>query len=135
MPDVLSLRARLKQVADQEKQVYHSDKPRQYFIEWFGASDVEDLLEQFTPDTHNSGWQAEYPKFKTNSVDIDKIIKDRRAIAYMYAGKQCMSKHYDETELKLHVQGLPRMYWVLNELDQLQRTQKPGSPVWTAPED
>jgi hypothetical protein len=132
MADILELRGKLKSVAEQEKKIFQAEEPRQFFIELFPAGSVEELIKEFEPDTHNSKAQAEFQKLKKSTADIDKYIKNRRAVAYMFSGKQCVKKHYEETELTCHVMGVARMNWVLNELEQLQRTQIEGQPIFTA---
>lgn len=133
MADVLELKKSLKTVAEREREAFQANEQRQFFIELFpGADTLETLLKAFDPDTHNGEAQSEFQKLKKSMADIDKYIKDRRAVAFMYSGKQCMRKHYEETELTCHVMGVPRMNWVINELEQLQRTQIKDKSIFTA---
>ena len=134
MAKIDTLREKLQKVAEQERDVIQQGGRHQFFIELYGTSSLDEMLNDFTPDEHNSQWNTEYQKIKQNTADIDELIKNRRAVAYMYSGKQCCRRHYDETELALHVMGINRRNWMLNEFAQLEYTQKEGSPVWTAKE-
>jgi len=134
MAKIDTLQEKLKSLAEKERDVFRSKERRQFFIEWFPADNLDKLVEEFRPDEHNSEWEAEFQKLKQNTADIDKIIKNRRAVAYMYSGLKCVKKHYGENELTLHLMGYPRMNWVLNELQQLKDTQQEGQPIWAAKE-
>lgn len=134
MADINSLRGTLESVAKEEQKVFEAKAQRQSFIELSGAGSLEDFLKKFDPDTPNKTAQAEFQKIKQNTFDPDKLIKARRAVAFMYSGMLCMKRHYEENELTLHVMGSPRMAWVLNELTQLKYTQEDGQPVWIAKE-
>jgi len=141
MAKVLDLQKSLSCVAEHERDVYDRKDRRKFFIEWMSdcsenpaVNSVDTLLEAFTPTEHNSAWQGEFQRIKQNSADLDKMIKDRRAVAYMFSGKQCCYKHYKEDELSLYKSGMARMNWVLNELEQLKMTQDESKPIWIAQE-
>lgn len=132
MAKILELQEKLSEVAEKEKDIFSGKTERQFFIELFPASSLDELLEKFTPSEHNSDWDVENQKIKQNSADIDKIIKARRAIAYMQSGKHCMVKHYKETELTAYVMGIARQNWAINSLDQLKQTQDEGQSIWVS---
>jgi hypothetical protein len=132
MAKILELQEKLLEVAKKERSIFSGDTERQFFIELFSASSVDELLEKFTPSEHNSDWDVENQKVKQNSADIDKIIKARRAIAYMQSGKQCIFKHYKETELTAYIMGKARQNWTINELEQLKQSQDEGQSIWIA---
>lgn len=134
MADIHTLRKKLQNVAEQERKIFQADEQRQFFIELFSADSVKALLDEFDPSKHNAEAQKQFQKMKENTFDLDELVKNRRAVAYMLSGKMCMKKHYEETELTLHVMGAPRMDWVLNELKQLEYTQQPGQAVFAASE-
>ena len=134
MANILEVQGKLKDgVVKQERDIFMNDKERQFFIELYpGASDIDALLKEFTPDEHNSKWESENQKLQQNKGDLDKLIKHRRAVAFMYSWKQCLWKHYKENELTLHLMGSSRCRWMINELEQLKNIQNEGQPIWTA---
>lgn len=134
MANILEVQGKLKDgVVKRERDIFMNDKERQFFIELYpGASDIDALLKEFTPDEHNSKWASENQKLQQNKGDLDKLIKHRRAVAFLYSWKQCLWKHYKENELTLHLMGSSRCRWMINELEQLKNIQNEGQPIWTA---
>ena len=124
-----------------EREMFSGDMPRQFFIEIFNSCDkstLDEMLEQYNPTSHNSEWESEHAKWNSpgSAPDPDKIMTPRRAIAFMYAGRMGIHKHYKETELRAHVTGRARMNRNLNFLRQTadyfaypnmeKKTYKPG---------
>ena len=134
MANILEVQKNLEEkVVKEERDIFMNDKERQFFIELYpDASDVDALLEAFTPDYHNSEWHKENQKLQQNKGDLDKLIKHRRAVAFLYSWKQCLWKHYKENELTLHLMGSSRCRWMINELEQIKNIQNEGQPIWTA---
>lgn len=142
MPKIQTLQKALVKTAKYEKEVYRRKRRRKSFLEmmseYYSPEYADEkqigglgaLLWAFTPTYHNSEWEKEFQKIKQNEADQDKIIKNRRAVAYMFSGKQCCFKHYGESELSLHAAGINRMNWILNELEQLKMTQDESKPIW-----
>lgn len=136
MAKILDLIPRLKNVAEAEEDIFRGARPREFFIELFGAGSLEDMLEAFTPDYHNAKWEEQFQRIKQNSVDESDMMRHRRAVAYMRSGRTCCKRRYWEDELKLGVMGVARMEWVLYGLEELNAEQKEDSPnrVWRVPE-
>lgn len=132
MANILQLQGKLRGVAEREKKIFQANERRQFFIELFPAGSVEELAKEFDPDEHNSKVQEQFQGMKHNDFKLDELVKNRRAVAYMFSGKQCVKKHYEETELTLYVMGAPRMDWVMNELKQLEWTQAEGQKTFAA---
>ena len=89
-----------------EKDFFSGSSPREFFIEAFPADDVDALLDEFDPETHNTKWDAERQKPAPNP---DKLMANRRAVAFMVAGKMGVHRRYKETELRAHLYGRARM--------------------------
>lgn len=115
MAKIGDLVEKLKDEAGKEADMFSGKSQREFFIEIMGAPSLSDLVGMYDPKEHNEEWDAERQK---ENPDIDKLMKPRRAIAFMSAGRLGVYKHYAETELRSHVQGVARMNWNLDCLSQ-----------------
>lgn len=106
MAKIDQLIPKLKKEAEKEQDMFSGKERRQFFIEIFPANTLDDLLKEYTPDEHNSAWDAERQK---PAPDPEKIIQERLAIAFMGAGKSGVYRRYAETELLTNVMGISRM--------------------------
>ena len=79
-------------------------EPRKFFIEMMGADSVEKLLEDWDSSTHNSNWDSERQK---TPRDLEEVMNQRKAIAFMESGRLCLRRMYEETELTARVLGFP----------------------------
>ena len=117
MAEIKGLLENLKTESMQERDMFSTEKRREFFIEML-ASSVDDLLGQYDPQTHNENWVAEYQK---DHQDIDRLMKEKRSVDFMSAGKLGCVRHYVETELRAVVTGRSRMHWDHNILDQTKQ--------------
>lgn len=117
MPDIKELLPKLSDEIESERDMFSAKRPREYFIELMGVEGTEELLEKYTPDVHNEKWDAERQK---PAPDLDVIMKNRRAIAFMSAGKLGVYRHYAENELSARIMGRARMNWNENCLKQTE---------------
>ena len=116
MADVKKLISNLDSVYEQMTDMFSGSKPRQFFIELYDSGKtIDDLLKEYTPDTYNSEWDTARQK---NPMDVDKVMKSRRAIAFMASGKNGIHRRYKENELTAHVFGISRMIRGRNFLEQ-----------------
>jgi len=114
MAKIDELIPKLQDEADKEYEMFSGGTRREFFIEVFGAEDVDDLLDKFKPTEHNEKWDSERQQ---ESPDIDVLMLNRRAIAFMASGRIGCFKRYKETELRQHVMGKARMAKQLYMLD------------------
>lgn len=121
MPRIDSLLPKLRDEADKEYDMFAGDKKREFFIEIIGAESVDDLLKMYEPDEHNQEWDKERQK---DAPNIDTIMLNRRAIAFMVSGKMGVFRRYKETELRAHVMGQARMAKNMYMLDRTDEFTK-----------
>ena len=117
MAKIDDLLPKLRDEAEKEADMFSGKSSREFFIETVGAKTLDELLEMFDPVEHNEAWDKERQE---DVPDIDIIMKNRRAIAFMAAGRLGAYRHYRENELRSHVQGIARMYWDMNSLKQTE---------------
>lgn len=115
MASIEELVPKLKSEAEKEQDMFSGDKEREFFIELMEVGSLDELLKLYDPDTHNQKWDAERQKRAPN---LDVLMKNRRAIDFMSAGRLGVYRHYKEDELRSHVQGIARMLWNQNCLEQ-----------------
>jgi hypothetical protein len=110
---------KLKDQAKAESDMFSGKESREYFVETlsdsFGVKSVDDLLDRFDPTEHNEKWDAERQK---PAPDPEEIMLNRRAIAFMTSCRRDLHRHYAMTELTARMQGVNRMKWAHNVLDQ-----------------
>lgn len=115
MAKIDELIPKLKEQADAEDKIFAGKEQREFFIEMMNVNSVDELLKLFDPKEHNEKWDAERQK---PAPEQEELMLQRRAVAYMVAGKRDVHRHYKETELSAYVMGRMRMAWEQNALDQ-----------------
>lgn len=105
MAEVDKLIPKLRALAERLFRISSGAEERQSFIELFGAESLDRLMEEYDPKEHNAEWDGERQK---PVPEPDKIMKARRAIAFMASGQKGLYKQYGENELRLHTLGMAR---------------------------
>lgn len=118
MAEIKELLDKLKTECEKERDMFGGSEQREFFIEIVEASDVDDLLDKYDPKTHDEKWSKEYQK---PNPDVDKLMKEGRAVDFMSAGRLGVIRHYVEDELRSHIVGRARMNWNRNILGQVEK--------------
>ena len=96
---------RLCRVASDGELAFSGEVPREFFTEMYDENPGV-ILSDHLPDSHDDSWETEWAK---NPHDVDKLMLDRRAIAFMSSGRGGVHRQYKENELRAFVYGRSRM--------------------------